>query len=181
MIVIGLFRMPNAHFPAHIFRLRSIGGHKLTSQPNKFCMHIKFHGFCSKNRDLHRFSRRMVLFQMTQRCYSLPSDSTPSTVKPMPGNTQNIHMNSSGSEDSQSSSGSVKQSKTIVIYALIGNLVITSAKLGAWLSTGSSGMLSEAVHSIVDCGNQLLLLIGTTLVLLRCLFQTSSFLRSSTS
>lgn len=44
--------------------------------------------------------------------------------------------------------------------ALIGNVVICVAKFGAWLSSGSSSMMSEFIHSIVDCGNQSLLLMG---------------------
>lgn len=44
--------------------------------------------------------------------------------------------------------------------ALTGNMVICVAKLGAWISSGSSSMLSEFVHSVVDCGNQSLLLLG---------------------
>jgi zinc transporter 9 len=44
--------------------------------------------------------------------------------------------------------------------ALIGNVVICVAKLGAWMSSGSSSMMSEFVHSVVDCGNQSLLLMG---------------------
>jgi hypothetical protein len=44
--------------------------------------------------------------------------------------------------------------------ALSGNVVICVAKLAAWLSSGSSCMMSEFVHSVVDCGNQSLLLMG---------------------
>eukprot|EP00977_Amphora_coffeiformis_P006160 scaffold1328_cov162-Amphora_coffeaeformis.AAC.23 len=44
--------------------------------------------------------------------------------------------------------------------ALMGNVIICFAKLGAWVSSGSSAMLAEFIHSIVDCGNQALLLVG---------------------
>eukprot|EP00531_Pseudo-nitzschia_arenysensis_P003980 CAMPEP_0116146800 /NCGR_PEP_ID=MMETSP0329-20121206/17367_1 /TAXON_ID=697910 /ORGANISM="Pseudo-nitzschia arenysensis, Strain B593" /LENGTH=486 /DNA_ID=CAMNT_0003642591 /DNA_START=710 /DNA_END=2167 /DNA_ORIENTATION=+ len=44
--------------------------------------------------------------------------------------------------------------------ALYGNMVICAAKLGAWITSGSSSMMSEFVHSVVDCGNQALLLVG---------------------
>eukprot|EP00934_Nitzschia_sp_Nitz4_P000308 Nitzschia sp. Nitz4//scaffold192_size41448//34135//35481//NITZ4_007489-RA/size41448-processed-gene-0.59-mRNA-1//1//CDS//3329540248//308//frame0 len=44
--------------------------------------------------------------------------------------------------------------------AMIGNVVVCVAKLGAWMSSGSSSMMSEFVHSVVDCGNQSLLLMG---------------------
>lgn len=52
------------------------------------------------------------------------------------------------------------ESKRIVHMALLGNVVITSAKMACWISTGSSAMLSEAIHSLVDCGNQVFLLVG---------------------
>eukprot|EP00559_Dactyliosolen_fragilissimus_P002360 CAMPEP_0184862108 /NCGR_PEP_ID=MMETSP0580-20130426/6629_1 /TAXON_ID=1118495 /ORGANISM="Dactyliosolen fragilissimus" /LENGTH=645 /DNA_ID=CAMNT_0027359837 /DNA_START=63 /DNA_END=1997 /DNA_ORIENTATION=- len=44
--------------------------------------------------------------------------------------------------------------------ALGGNLIITFCKLGAFVHSGSSAMMSEFIHSVVDCGNQALLLIG---------------------
>lgn len=47
-----------------------------------------------------------------------------------------------------------------VSRALIGNGVITTLKFGVFLQTGSSAMLSEAVHTLADSGNQMLLLKG---------------------
>ena len=59
-----------------------------------------------------------------------------------------------------SHSNSQEDSKRLVKLALMGNMAITCAKAACWLSTGSSAMLSETVHSLVDSGNQALLLIG---------------------
>ena len=47
-----------------------------------------------------------------------------------------------------------------VLFALGANFAIFVAKLVAALLTGSGSMLAEAVHSLADCGNQGLLLIG---------------------
>ena len=44
-----------------------------------------------------------------------------------------------------------------VLIALIGNIVIAVAKLGAGLLTGSAAMLAEAAHSVADCVNEILL------------------------
>jgi len=56
----------------------------------------------------------------------------------------------------------IESSKKTVYMALGGNMVITASKVAAYLVSGSSVMLSEAIHSLVDSGNQALLLIGLT-------------------
>jgi cation diffusion facilitator family transporter len=47
-----------------------------------------------------------------------------------------------------------------ILYAFAANLGIAGAKAGAALWTGSGSLLAEAIHSVADCGNQVLLLIG---------------------
>ena len=51
-------------------------------------------------------------------------------------------------------------SKKIIFAALVGNTLISITKFIAASITGSSAMLSEAIHSLVDTGNQGLLLYG---------------------
>jgi cation diffusion facilitator family transporter len=48
-----------------------------------------------------------------------------------------------------------------ILYALGANAAIGAAKLAAALFTGSNAMMAEAVHSFADCGNQVLLLVGS--------------------
>ena len=52
------------------------------------------------------------------------------------------------------------ESKKVIYAALVGNSLIAVTKFAASAFTGSSAMLSEAIHSVVDTGNQVLLLWG---------------------
>lgn len=47
-----------------------------------------------------------------------------------------------------------------IFAALAANLGIAVTKFIAWMLTGMSSMLAEAIHSVADSGNQILLLVG---------------------
>ncbi len=51
-------------------------------------------------------------------------------------------------------------SKKVILAALVGNSLIAITKFLAASITGSSAMFSEGIHSLVDTGNQVLLLYG---------------------
>lgn len=47
-----------------------------------------------------------------------------------------------------------------ILAAFLANMGIALAKFVAWLLSGSASMLAEAIHSVADSGNQLLLMLG---------------------
>ena len=51
-------------------------------------------------------------------------------------------------------------SRKVIFAALAGNSLIAVTKFAAAAATGSTAMFSEAIHSLVDTGNQVLLLFG---------------------
>jgi cation diffusion facilitator family transporter len=56
---------------------------------------------------------------------------------------------------------SAQSSSTAVVYAaLTGDILVAISKVGAAIWTGSAAMTSEAIHSIVDTTNEILLLYG---------------------
>lgn len=52
------------------------------------------------------------------------------------------------------------ESNTAIFAAIIGNLLIAATKFIAAFFTGSSAMVSEGIHSVVDTGNGLMMLFG---------------------
>jgi cation diffusion facilitator family transporter len=51
-------------------------------------------------------------------------------------------------------------SRKVIYAAIVGNLLVAATKFVAAAWTGSSAMVSEGVHSVVDTGNSLLILYG---------------------
>ncbi|WP_303754554.1 cation diffusion facilitator family transporter [Enterococcus sp. S86.2] len=52
------------------------------------------------------------------------------------------------------------QGMMAVIAALVANILVAISKFVGYLLSGSAAMLNESIHSVVDCSNQALLLIG---------------------
>ena len=60
----------------------------------------------------------------------------------------------------QGESGRSEGARKVVLAALAGNLAIAVTKFAAFALTASTAILTEGIHSLVDTGDQLLLLVG---------------------
>jgi cation diffusion facilitator family transporter len=67
---------------------------------------------------------------------------------------------SGGKGGGEHGSGGHGGGTTAILAALGANIGIAIAKFVAFLVTGASSMLAEAIHSVADSGNQVLLLVG---------------------
>jgi cation diffusion facilitator family transporter len=56
--------------------------------------------------------------------------------------------------------GEARKRPITVVVAIVANLVIAVAKFIAGASSGSSAMIAEGIHSVIDTGNEGLLLVG---------------------
>jgi cation diffusion facilitator family transporter len=52
------------------------------------------------------------------------------------------------------------EQRTAVVVAFVANVLVAAAKAGAFVITGSSALLAEALHSLADSVNEILLLVG---------------------
>ncbi len=59
-----------------------------------------------------------------------------------------------------SSAAPPSSQRVAVLTALVANLIVAGAKLGAFAITTSSALLAEALHSFADTANEVLLLVG---------------------
>ena len=77
----------------------------------------------------------------------MTTHSTPSTEPAAHGADDGVHGGGHGGTKA-------------IVAALLANVGIAIAKFVAFLVTGASSMLAEAIHSLADSGNQVLLLVG---------------------
>ena len=64
------------------------------------------------------------------------------------------------SDHAPHSGGHASHGTKAVVAAFLANTGIAITKFIAWFFSGSASMLAEAIHSVADAGNQLLLLLG---------------------
>lgn len=102
------------------------------------------------------------LLNSPRRRYLTPSASPPNSfAQHRDAAEERSRLHERNEDDLQTQALLPKQlSWKAVSRALAGNAVIATMKFGVFLQTGSAGMLSEAIHTLADAGNQALLLKG---------------------
>ena len=83
----------------------------------------------------------------------------PTDTLPLDATASQAQLNASG-DANPTVVAEQKHAGAAVKAALIANIGVAIAKLAAAVFTGSSSMLSESVHSIADCSNEIVLIIG---------------------
>ncbi|HZD51568.1 MAG TPA: cation diffusion facilitator family transporter, partial [Woeseiaceae bacterium] len=90
---------------------------------------------------------------------SISLESTSIIVSRRPG-SRRPHRWYDGRQSDSGGFPMARGSTKVIIAALLGNTLIAISKFAAAAFTGSSAMVSEGIHSLVDTGNQALLLHG---------------------
>jgi cation diffusion facilitator family transporter len=80
--------------------------------------------------------------------------------EPVPGASSGPTPGPAADQQGQAAEAGHSGGVIAVVAALAANVGIAVTKFVAFIITGSASMLAESVHSVADCGNQLLLLRG---------------------
>ena len=140
-----------------------------TDQADKFAQKPKSNNLNEKaplskpmDEDFERYltGESPVSAQQQLRKKTTTADATLKKIYSLRYNPKSVSKEAYAKILAQRKQKSILKTSKNVNRALMGNLLICAAKFGAYASSGSSAMLAEFWHSVVDSGNQSLLLLG---------------------